>query len=315
MEENKTIDMTTEEVRASETTVEETVETIAEEAVNSNLPAPVNADDILAEIEAYDEVDEKVEILCRWAAARAGVIVVAPLLGTGALILNEVYLVTRIAKQYDKKLSQGAMAGFLGAIGGTVAGNLLTTLIPLSVVQIPVAVGVTYAVGKVAHAWIKDGMPSDTDRYKPMVQEWTEKAKTLAADIAKDPMKAIPLGDETVEDWKKKFDELKETVGDKAEKVGEVAREKAGIAAEKAKEAAAVAKEKAGEAAGKAKETAAAAKEKAEDVAGKVKEKVKGSQSGMTVDEAAEEVETVIREEVTADAGEPADAEVPKDAE
>lgn len=35
---------------------------------------------------------EEAETLCRWAAARAGVIVVAPLLGTMALIANDVYL-------------------------------------------------------------------------------------------------------------------------------------------------------------------------------------------------------------------------------
>ena len=39
---------------------------------------------------------EEAETLCRWAAARAGVIVVAPLLGTMALIANDVYLVIKL---------------------------------------------------------------------------------------------------------------------------------------------------------------------------------------------------------------------------
>ena len=68
------------------------------------------ADDAAASVvkameESTEDKDVKVEMLCRWAAARAGAIVIAPLVGTVALMANEVYLVSRIAKVYDVKLS------------------------------------------------------------------------------------------------------------------------------------------------------------------------------------------------------------------
>lgn len=47
--------------------------------------------------QSTEDKDVKVEMLCRWAAARAGAIVIAPLVGTVALMANEVYLVSRIA--------------------------------------------------------------------------------------------------------------------------------------------------------------------------------------------------------------------------
>lgn len=46
------------------------------------------------------EIEQEVESICKWAAARAGVIVVAPLLGTMALIANEVYMIMRIGKAH-----------------------------------------------------------------------------------------------------------------------------------------------------------------------------------------------------------------------
>lgn len=39
------------------------------------------------------DMDWEAEKICRWGAARAGVIVVAPLVGTMALMANEVYMI------------------------------------------------------------------------------------------------------------------------------------------------------------------------------------------------------------------------------
>ena len=66
-----------------------------------------------------EELDEQAEELCRWAAARAGVIVVAPLLGTLALCANEVYLVIRLGKVYGKNISESTAAGFIASLGAT----------------------------------------------------------------------------------------------------------------------------------------------------------------------------------------------------
>ena len=99
-----------------------------------------------------EEIEQEVESLCRWAAARAGVIVVAPILGQIALAANEIYLIKRIANVYDKKFDETASCAFVGALGGTFVGQSLATLIPFPPLQIPIGMAVTYAVGKAALA-------------------------------------------------------------------------------------------------------------------------------------------------------------------
>lgn len=180
-------------------------------------------DIVVAGIENSNEsLDAKAETLCRWAAGRAGVIVITPVLGTIALMANEVYLVNRIAKLYDTKISESAICSFLGAFGGTLAGSLLTTLIPFGGVQVPIAVGVTYAVGKVAHAWIKDGMPSDMEPYVEMFKEWKEKSKAEALLLGQSPLKEIPLGDETKDYLKVQGERLGKNINEVREKVFDI---------------------------------------------------------------------------------------------
>ena len=141
-------------------------------------------------------LDEKAEDLCRWAAARAGVIVVAPLLGTIALCANEMYLVVRIGKLYGKTISESSAAGFLGSLGGAFVGQSLATLIPFPPTQIAIGVAVTYAVGKVAQEWVKGGMSEDVGQFG---QVW-EQAKKFAGekldDLKAHEGKDRPLGDE-----------------------------------------------------------------------------------------------------------------------
>lgn len=64
--------------------------------------------DLMKVIKSEEEIEQEVESLCRWAAARAGVIVVAPILGQIALAANEIYLIKRIANVYDKKFDETA---------------------------------------------------------------------------------------------------------------------------------------------------------------------------------------------------------------
>lgn len=146
-----------------------------------------------------DEIDREVESLCRWAAGRAGVIVVAPVLGQIALAANEVYLIKRIADLYGKKFDEAASCAFISVLGGTFVGQSLATLIPFPPLQIPIGMGVTYAVGKAANAWIKDGMPDlddFADKYKDIFRKAKDDAKSMADIFKKDPNKDKPLGDE-----------------------------------------------------------------------------------------------------------------------
>ena len=173
-------------------------------------------------LDAMDETTEdrdlKVETLCRWAAARAGAIVIAPLVGTVALMANEVYLVSRIARIYDVKLTERAVLAFLGAMGSQMAGNLLTTLIPFSVIQVPVAVGITYSLGRVTPRWLRDGMPSDMTPYIEMFGEWKEKAKEQVEKLKDNPLKNVPLGDETKDFFAKWGNAAKDAVMDAKDK-------------------------------------------------------------------------------------------------
>lgn len=153
--------------------------------------------------QSTEDDDVKVETLCRWAAARAGAIVVAPLLGTVALMANEVYLVSRIARVYNVKLTERALIAFLGAVGSRMAGNILTTLIPFSAIQVPVAVGITYSLGRVTQRWMKDGMPTDMGPYVDMMSEWKDKAREQVDKLRDNPLKNVPLGDETIDFMKK----------------------------------------------------------------------------------------------------------------
>ena len=191
--------------------------------------------------QSTEDKDVKVEMLCRWAAARAGAIVIAPLVGTVALMANEVYLVGRIARVYDVKLSERALIAFLGAVGSRVAGSLLTTIIPFSAIQVPVAVGITYSLGRVTQRWLKDGMPTDMGPYIDMMGEWKDKAREQVDKLKENPLKNVPLGDETIDfmkkwggvakerfqDVKEKGEELYHTVRHHDDLVDEIVEEKA----------------------------------------------------------------------------------------
>lgn len=168
--------------------------------------------------DSTDDLDIRVEAYCRWAAARAGAIVIAPLLGTVALMANEVYLVSRIARIYDVKLTERALIAFLGAMGSRMAGTLLTTLIPFSVIQVPVAVGITYSLGKVTQRWMKDGMPSDMTPYIAMMSEWKDRAREQVDKLRENPLKNVPLGDETIDFMKKWGNTAKDSLTEVKEK-------------------------------------------------------------------------------------------------
>ena len=143
------------------------------------------------------DVEWEAEKICRWAAARAGVIVVAPLIGTMTLMANEVYMITRLAELRGIKLSESAVLGLLGSLGATFVGQTLVTLIPFAPVQIPVGISVTYAVGKVANAWLKAGRPEDSAALKEVYDEPEAEGMKKFKEFSKLDCKDEPLGDES----------------------------------------------------------------------------------------------------------------------
>lgn len=144
-----------------------------------------------------EDVELEAEKICRWAAARAGVIVVAPLVGTMALMANEVYMITRLANLRGIKLEEGAVLGLLGSLGGIFVGQTLVTLIPFAPLQIPVGISVTYAVGKVANAWLKAGRPEDIAAFKEVFDEARSEGMKRAKEFENLDCKDTPLGDES----------------------------------------------------------------------------------------------------------------------
>ena len=74
-------------------------------------------------------------------------------------------MVTRIAHLYDVELQAGAVVGLVGGLSTAVGTAAVSLLIPIKAVRVPVAIGLTYAIGKIANIWIQDGMPSDIERY------------------------------------------------------------------------------------------------------------------------------------------------------
>lgn len=150
----------------------------------------------MQEQDGKERLDQQADAICRWGAARAGVIVVAPFVGTVGLMANEVYMVLRLAKLYGVKMTEASAVGFIGAFGGTFAGQTLATLLPFPPMQMPIAVAVTYGIGKAAQLWIKEGMSEDVGRYKQTFEEAMRKAKSRMQEFRGHPQQHEPLGDE-----------------------------------------------------------------------------------------------------------------------
>ena len=145
--------------------------------------------------------EEEALSLCKWAAARAGVIVVVPGLGTLSTIANDIYMIMKIGSVYEEKITEKMAVSLLGSMGTVFAGGKLATLIPFAPLQIPLAVGMTYGLGRVVMEWIKAGKPKDMSAFKKVYDDAVKYAKDNIDLFKNDPEKDKPLGDET-----KKFD-------------------------------------------------------------------------------------------------------------
>ena len=132
----------------------------AEEAAKEATETTATTKEIEKVLPDYD-IEEEAEKICRWGAARAGAIVITPLLGPIALMANEVYMVVRLSDLYGVELTEGAIAGLVGSLGASFVGQTLFTIVPFPPLQIPAAISITYGVGKAAHAWLKAGNPND----------------------------------------------------------------------------------------------------------------------------------------------------------
>ncbi len=123
------------------------------------------ADEKITVIDDKDREEEALS-LCKWAAARAGVIVVVPGLGTLSTVANDIYMIMKIGSVYEEKITEKAAVSLLGSMGTVFAGGKLATLIPFAPLQIPLAIGMTYGLGRVVMEWIKAGKPKDLSPFR-----------------------------------------------------------------------------------------------------------------------------------------------------
>lgn len=170
----------------------------------------LSSKNLLAEQDIYDEeipvydilMEQRVEELCVWAAARAAAVVVMPFVGTVALIANEVYLVKKIGDLHGQQLSESVILGFIASLGASVVGSTLATLFPYSPTKLLIGATITYGVGKSAHEWLKAGRPDDHKIFKKVFQEAKDDIAKNIKKVLTHPGKDKPLGDE-----EKKFEE------------------------------------------------------------------------------------------------------------
>ncbi len=146
-------------------------------------------------------VQEEVETICRWAAARAAGIAALPSFTYAGLLANDVYMVSRIAQTYGICPAKEGVTGFLVGLGGSAVAALVCTVVPTVILRVPVAAAITYGVGKMAAKWIEDGMPAcpNYEEYRQRLVDIYEHNKETVITLANTPLRDKPLGNETVD--------------------------------------------------------------------------------------------------------------------
>ena len=109
------------------------------------------------------DADKEADEFILWAAGRAAAIaaVPIPLADVGPLMANEAYMIYRIAGAYGFSIDKSVVAMLGGVAGGSIAGKLGATFLPF--LKVPIAAGITYAVGKAAKAYFASGMTLSQD--------------------------------------------------------------------------------------------------------------------------------------------------------
>ena len=146
-------------------------------------------------------VQEEVEMICRWAAARAAGIAALPKFNYAGLLANDVYMVSRIAQVYGVCPAKEGITGFLVGLGGSAVAALVCTMVPTVILRVPVAAAITYGVGKMAAKWIEDGMPTcpNFEEYRQRLVDIYEYNKETVITLVNTPLRDKPLGNENVD--------------------------------------------------------------------------------------------------------------------
>jgi predicted GTPase/uncharacterized protein (DUF697 family) len=101
-----------------------------------------------------DEADEYIY----WGAGRAAAIALIPipLADITPLVINEGYMVYRIAGVYGYAIDKTIISMLIGVTGASITGKVLASFLP--VLKIPIAAGITYGLGVAAKAFFESEM-------------------------------------------------------------------------------------------------------------------------------------------------------------
>ena len=114
-----------------------------------------------------------------WGAGRAAGITLLPLpiADLPALMAHEAYMIYRIAETYGYDIDSSMVSMLISMVGGTLTRRLLFSLIPI--LKVPIAAGITYAMGKVAKAYFASGMTLSREALKREFTRARRKANTI----------------------------------------------------------------------------------------------------------------------------------------
>ena len=138
----------------------------------------------------------------QWEKQKIAAICVIVLVCLGFSMANQIYLICKLGKVYEEKISESAAVSLLSSLGATYVGQTAATLIPFAPLQIPIAMGTTYGLGRVVNQWLKTGKPKDISAFKTIYDEAVSEVKKNIDVFKNNPRKDEPLGDEN-----KKFNE------------------------------------------------------------------------------------------------------------
>ena len=119
--------------------------------------------DMMERIVNKSETDKTADEYILWGAGRAAAIAVLliPLADVGPLMANEAYMIYRLADAYGYSIDETVVAMLGGVAGGSIVGKIGASFLPF--LKVPIAAGITYAVGKTAKAYFASGMTLTRD--------------------------------------------------------------------------------------------------------------------------------------------------------
>ena len=124
-----------------------------------------------------ESVADEADSYINWAAGRAAAIAIIPipLADIAPLIANETYMIYRLAELYGIPVDDTVITVLLGCAGGSIVGKIAASLLPI--LKIPIAAGITYAVGKVAQTYFESDMKLDKTELRETFLEEEREAK------------------------------------------------------------------------------------------------------------------------------------------